>query len=176
MLSIFGNNLHQLSFVTPAGYLDVDLAPPLASKPTLNSSLVFYRMLKQASYARWRAETPDGFVFAIKGNRVDTHFRLLKDPAAPIAAQKDNSAVLGDKLRVVLWQLPERLHKDIDRLAGFARALAVWSEVRHAVEFRHDTWFDDETAKLLAEHEIESRRGLHPFAIEIEIRIAMPVE
>jgi len=119
---------------------------------TVEVNATFHRMLKQASYARWRAETPDSFVFAIKGNRVVTHFRLLKDPAAPIATQKDNSAALGNKLRVVLWQLPERLYKDIDRLASFARALAVWTGVRHAVEFRHDTWFDDETAGLLAEH------------------------
>jgi len=119
---------------------------------TIEVNATFYRMLKQASYARWRAETPDGFVFAIKGNRAVTHFRLLKGPAAPIAAQKDNSAALGDKLRVVLWQVPARLQKDIRRLAGFARELAVWSGVRHAVEFRHGTWFDDETAELLAEH------------------------
>jgi uncharacterized protein YecE (DUF72 family) len=121
---------------------------------TIEVNATYYRMLKPANYARWYDETPDGFVFAIKGNRVITHLRLLKDPAAPIAAQKDNSAALGDKLRVVLWQLPARLRKDIGRLSGFARELAVWSGVRHAIEFRHGTWFDDETAGLLAKHKL----------------------
>lgn len=118
---------------------------------TIEVNATFYRMLNSAICAKWRAETPDGFVFAIKGSRIVTHLHLLKAPTA-VAAQRENIAALGDKLRSMLWQVPARLQKDIDRLAGFARELAGWSGVRHAVEFRHDSWFDDETAELLAAH------------------------
>jgi len=121
---------------------------------TVEVNATFYRLLKPSIYARWRDETPADFAFAVKGNRAVTHARKLKEPANRIAAQRDNSAGLGDKLRVVLWQLPGRLQIDIDRLARFAEDLAVWPAVRHAIEFRHRSWFDKETAALLAEHTI----------------------
>jgi len=121
---------------------------------TIEVNATFYRLLNPSVFARWRADTPEGFEFAIKGHRALTHARLLKDPGDRIAAQRDNSAELGDKLGAVLWQLPDRLHKNIDRLARFAEDLAAWPTARHAIEFRHRSWFDTETATLLAEHGI----------------------
>jgi len=90
---------------------------------TIEVNATFYRLLNPSVFARWRADTPEGFEFAIKGHRALTHARLLKDPGDRIAAQRDNSAELGDKLGAVLWQLPDRLHKNIDRLAGLPRIL-----------------------------------------------------
>jgi uncharacterized protein YecE (DUF72 family) len=49
-----------------------------------------------------------------------------------------------------LWQLPATLHKDLTRLNQFLHAVQQWPEVRHIVEFRHRSWFDDETADCLA--------------------------
>jgi uncharacterized protein YecE (DUF72 family) len=121
---------------------------------TIEVNATFYRLLNPSIYARWRAATPDGFAFAIKGSRAVTHARQLREPADRIVAQRDNSAGLGDKLHIVLWQLPDRLHNDIDRLARFADDLAMWSNARHAIEFRHRSWFDTETATLLAGRKI----------------------
>jgi uncharacterized protein YecE (DUF72 family) len=112
----------------------------------------FYRLLKPATYVKWHDETPPDFVFAIKGSRFVTHVHLLKEPAPHVAIQREVTAGLGDKLAVVLWQLPARLAKDLARLAEFADVLGDWQGVRHALEFRDETWFDDETAELLARH------------------------
>jgi uncharacterized protein YecE (DUF72 family) len=55
-------------------------------------------------------------------------------------------------LRVILWQLPPSLHKNLERLDRFLAVLPK-SGVRHAVEFRHASWWDEETAQVLARHE-----------------------
>ncbi|MBI2536765.1 MAG: DUF72 domain-containing protein [Gemmatimonadetes bacterium] len=63
-------------------------------------------------------------------------------------------------LRVILWQLPPSLHRDLDRLNRFLSALPRW--VRHAVEFRHESWWDEETARLLAAYRTAFVAVSHP--------------
>jgi len=112
----------------------------------------FYRRLREAIYVRWREETPPGFVFAVKGHRQVTHLHKLSDAADPVARQRTDTAALGDRLAAVLWQTPASLHKDMDRLGAFAEILDGWPQPRHAIEFRHTSWFDDEVAACLAGH------------------------
>lgn len=114
----------------------------------------FYRLQKPATLGRWRDETPARFRFAIKGNRYLTHNKRLKDPHHSVALERSNACPLGDKLAVVLWQLPGNLAKDVERLSGFLESLHAWRDVRHAVEFRHPSWFDDETAACLDAHDV----------------------
>ena len=114
----------------------------------------FYRLQSPETFARWRDETPPGFRFAIKANRYLTHNRKLIDPLPSIRLERERAAVLGDKLAAVLWQLPANFHRDLGRLERFARALRCWRRVRHAVEFRHESWFDDQVADGLREHNI----------------------
>lgn len=111
----------------------------------------FYRLQSAQTFARWRDATPRGFRFALKANRYLTHNKKLADPVASIALERERAAALGDKLAVVLWQLPGNYHKHLDRLQGFLEALQGWSEVRHALEFRHRSWFDDEVAECLSQ-------------------------
>ncbi|MGZ5077555.1 MAG: DUF72 domain-containing protein, partial [Methylobacter sp.] len=61
---------------------------------------------------------------------------------------------LGEKLAVVLWQLPASLKKNIEHLKPFLDALQQWPKVRHSIEFRHPSWFDEQTADCLAQAEI----------------------
>jgi uncharacterized protein YecE (DUF72 family) len=114
----------------------------------------FYRLQRTETFARWRSQTPAGFRFAIKANRYLTHTRRLKEPVAPVQLERDRARALGDRLAVVLWQLPATLHRDLGRLHGFLRALRRWRRVRHAIEFRHVSWFDDEVAALLQRHRV----------------------
>jgi uncharacterized protein YecE (DUF72 family) len=114
----------------------------------------FYHALKPATFTHWRDVAPAGFRFAIKASRYLTHIRRLAFPRASLAKQRDAAAGLGGKLAAVLWQLPAGLHRDLARLERFLAALKAWPRVRHAVEFRHDSWFDDEVAGLLGAHRV----------------------
>jgi uncharacterized protein YecE (DUF72 family) len=113
-----------------------------------------YRLQNVQTFRRWREETPQAFRFAIKAHRYLTHDRKLNDPLSAIRIERSRAAGLSDKLAVVLWQLPENFHRNLERLAGFVRALRVWRRPRHAVEFRHLSWFNAEVAALLREHRI----------------------
>ena len=103
---------------------------------------------------QWRDATPPEFRFALKAHRYLTHNRKLRDPLAPIRLERDRAAGLGDKLAAVLWQLPHNFHRNLERLEGFARALRVWRKARHAIEFRHPSWFEAGVAACLRAHRI----------------------
>ncbi|MGR9014315.1 MAG: DUF72 domain-containing protein [Gammaproteobacteria bacterium] len=114
----------------------------------------FYRLQSPAAFKKWFDQTPQDFSFAIKANRYLTHNKKLLDPKPSVVIEKSHAQTLGDKLAVVLWQLPALLKKDLPRLQGFIDALQQWPETRHSIEFRHPSWFDDETAACLAQAEI----------------------
>ncbi|SRR5579884_848154 len=110
----------------------------------------FYHLLRQNVAKSWYQRTPADFHFAIKGHRYITHVKRLEPPVDSLKMQRDSACSLGEKLAAVLWQLPPSLHKDMAKLRTFVRMLAIWPEVRHAVEFRNRSWFDDEVAEFLA--------------------------
>jgi uncharacterized protein YecE (DUF72 family) len=114
----------------------------------------FYRLQTRETFRRWRAGTPREFRFAVKANRYLTHNKKLLDPLPAVRLERERASALGDKLAAVLWQLPRNFHRDRERLEGFARALHHWRSVRHAIEFRHPSWFDAEVADCLARHRL----------------------
>ncbi|MDD5330161.1 MAG: DUF72 domain-containing protein [Sulfuricella sp.] len=114
----------------------------------------FYRQQRQSTFERWREQTPADFVFTIKGHRFLTHVKRLLDPEQPLQTSRAAAAGLGGKLAAVLWQMPRSLRKDMARLQRFADALAAWPEARHALEFRHASWYDDEVAACLSSRRI----------------------
>jgi len=114
----------------------------------------FYRLQTRETFRRWRDATPDDFRFAIKGNRFLTHNKKLAEPLPAIRRERDLAKELGGKLAAVVWQLPRQFHKNMERLRGFARALKSWPQARHALEFRHDSWFDEEVADCLHAHRL----------------------
>ncbi|WP_442968694.1 DUF72 domain-containing protein, partial [Ramlibacter sp.] len=64
----------------------------------------FYSTFKPATFAKWRDETPDGFVFALKAHRFTTHRRELAGAAEGIERFIGSGlAELGDKLGPILW-------------------------------------------------------------------------
>ena len=84
----------------------------------LNGS--FYSLQRPSSYQRWYDETPDGFVFSVKGPRFVSHLKKLADVEAPLANFFASGVLaLGAKFGPVLWQLPPTLGYDRDRLAAF---------------------------------------------------------
>jgi len=114
----------------------------------------FSRLQQRETFQRWRDETPPGFRFAIKANRYLTHNKKLLEPLPAVVLERSRAAGLGAKLAVVLWQLPPNLRRNLDKLERFARALQRWRSVRHAIEFRHESWFDEDVAQSLKVHRI----------------------
>jgi uncharacterized protein YecE (DUF72 family) len=113
----------------------------------------FRRTPSESTLENWIRATPDGFAFAIKAHQRITHTLRLRD--AGDAARDFLRAVeplrAAGRLGPVLFQLPPGLHADRDRLASFLAGLP--EEGRFAFEFRHESWFTEETYALLRERD-----------------------
>ena len=109
----------------------------------------FYTQIKPETYARWRTETPDDFKFAVKGHRFVTHYKRLRNCEDSVIRLRDQASALGDKLAVVVWQLPSNFALDLARLDDFLGALRAWPAVRHSLELRHKSWFVDAVAQRM---------------------------
>lgn len=84
----------------------------------------FYSLQRPSSYTNWATQTPEDFLFAVKGGRYITHLKQLGDVHAPLANFFASGVLaLGHRLGPVLWQLPPRLVFEPERLAGFLRQL-----------------------------------------------------
>ncbi len=114
----------------------------------------FYHLLERQVFEGWRARTPEAFRFAVKGHRMVTHVRRLANARESVDVERERAEGLGDRLAVVLWQMHRGLGKDMERLRDFTAALARWPATRHALEFRHASWFDHEVADWLAAHRL----------------------
>lgn len=114
----------------------------------------FYGSQRPETLRRWREQVPGAFRFTMKGNRFLTHTKRLREPEEPIRRERDRAGALGARLAVVVWQLPANFRRNDERLQGFLKALRLWRKVRHALEFRHRSWFDAAIAHQLTEHRI----------------------
>jgi uncharacterized protein YecE (DUF72 family) len=143
----------------------------------LNGS--FYSLQRPTSYARWYEETPEGFLFAVKGSRFITHMKKLNEPEQPLANFFASGVLrLGDKLGPILWQLSPNLGYHEERVARFLELLPrdhaaaarlarrhddrlegrSWTEalterpIRHAFEVRHPSFLDPGFVRLLRQY------------------------
>jgi uncharacterized protein YecE (DUF72 family) len=119
---------------------------------TVEVNATFYRLPRREAVARWVEQTPPEFVFAVKVSRYLTHVKQLREIDLHLPLLLDRIAPLfdADKLGPLLWQLPPTFRRDDDRLAEALAALP--RDLRHAVEFRHESWFAARPLALLAEH------------------------
>jgi uncharacterized protein YecE (DUF72 family) len=141
----------------------------------------FYGLQRPESFARWRDETPEDFVFSVKAPRFITHTKRLRDVATPVANFLASGLLrLGPKLGPILWQFPPTMQFDAglfeaflsmlphdtaaaavlarrhdDRMTGRS-ALQAESEhkLRHAVEIRHESFRVPEFLRLLQKYKI----------------------
>ena len=107
----------------------------------LEINATFYRLPASTTVQRWAGQTPPDFGFAIKGSRFVTHIHRLKDAGDSVRLLRDRMQPMGSRLRAVVWQLPPNFAVNQERLEAFTNALGFWPEVRHAIEFRHPSWF-----------------------------------
>ena len=146
---------------------------------TIEINGTHYSLQRPESFARWHDETPNGFVFAVKGSRYITHLKQLNDIETPLANFFASGVLrLEEKLGPFLWQFSPRFRFDAERLDYFlsmlprdtetAATLArghdhrlarrAWTRtrrnlhLRHAVEIRHSSFLDPVFVGLLRRH------------------------
>jgi uncharacterized protein YecE (DUF72 family) len=149
--------------------------------PTLEINGSFYSLQRPEYYAQWHDETPDDFVFALKGSRYITHMKKLRDVEAPLANYFASGVFnLRAKLGPILWQFPPNFRYEPARMAQFLDLLPGDSEealrlarrhdarlkgracleidarrpLRHAIEIRHESFLDPSFVDLLRERNI----------------------
>ena len=148
---------------------------------TIEINGTFYSLQTPKSFLRWRDETPDEFVFAVKGSRYITHMRRLRDIETPLANYFASGVLaLGPKLGPILWQFPpsfsfkpeliEPFFKLLPRTTEDAAVLAsghdarlaeqafvepvVRGRIRHAMEVRHPSFVCEEFIALLRKYRV----------------------
>jgi uncharacterized protein YecE (DUF72 family) len=110
----------------------------------------FQRELSEKVLAKWVAETPESFVFALKAHRAITHnLRLKPEAAEPLAAFLASVEPLGARAGAILFQCPPNFKMDLERLRAFLTLLP--ESGRYAFEFRHESCRDDTVLEALAE-------------------------
>ncbi len=104
----------------------------------------YYGAQKPATYAKWRTETPDGFVFALKAPRYATERHTLADAGDTVRGFVFGGlAELGDRLGPINWQFPPRHRFDRDDFAAFLDLLPRELDgvpLRHVLEVRHESF------------------------------------
>jgi len=114
----------------------------------------FRHMPSATTLASWVEQTPQGFVFAIKGHMRITHVLRLKNAgeATETFLRSIDPLRSARRLGPVLFQLPPHLKSDVKLLADFLALLP--TDLRFAFEFRHDSWLNDEVYALLRERKV----------------------
>ncbi|MBC7352845.1 MAG: DUF72 domain-containing protein [Thermogutta sp.] len=125
----------------------------------------FYRLPTASMITGWNRRMPEDFHVATKGSRRITHLKRLQDCRSELREFIERAAPLR-QLRVILWQFPPSFRPDLPLLESFLALLrdeaAAIPHVRHALEFRHASWWDDEVKHLLQRHRVAFVAVSHP--------------
>jgi uncharacterized protein YecE (DUF72 family) len=114
----------------------------------INSS--FQRSHRVAVYERWAAQTPPGFRFSAKLPRAISHDTRLRQARAPLRRFLAEVAGLGDRLAVVLVQLPPSFAFEPRPVRNFFGLLGGLFEGAVVCEPRHASWFTPAADRVLA--------------------------
>lgn len=174
-----------------AGWRGVFYPPKLAHKRelayaggafrTIEINGTHYSLQRPEDFARWVEETPEDFVFAVKGSRYITHMMKLRNPEAGLANFFAQGLLrLGPKLGPILWQFPPNFRFDRARIEPFLALLPRDSEaalklarkhdhrvagrtwlkidkkrrLRHAMEIRHESFVTPDFVALLRKYSV----------------------
>jgi uncharacterized protein YecE (DUF72 family) len=148
---------------------------------TIELNGTFYSLQRPQSFSRWYEETPDDFIFSVKGSRFITHMRRLREIERPLARFFAQGILnLGKKLGPILWQFPPNFTFDEERFASFfsllpnthaeaATLVHKYAEdldserpspilgstpLRHAIEIRNESFVTERFIKLLKAYRI----------------------
>lgn len=109
--------------------------------PSIEVNGTYYSGFTPATYAKWNAETPDGFVFSIKGNRFVTNRKVLADAGESMGKFfAQGLEELGPKLGPIIWQFAPTKKFEPDDFEGFLKLLPSDQKglkLRHVLEVRN---------------------------------------
>jgi uncharacterized protein YecE (DUF72 family) len=116
----------------------------------------FYNSGRAESFRKWRNETPDDFVFSLKGPRFVTHRNELAGAKDSLDLFFSRGVLeLGDKLGPILWQFAPFKQFDAGDFGAFLELLpreVGGRKIRHLVEVRHSSFRTPAFADLLRKH------------------------
>jgi len=117
---------------------------------------LFYRIPNQSMISQWNKNTPTNFIFCPKFPKKITHEFKLENVGTTLNFFYKTVAGLGDKLGPLLVQLPPsfKYEKGFPVLENFITTEMKTSAFRHAIEFRHKSWFRDDVYKLLESNNV----------------------
>ncbi len=123
---------------------------------SIEINATYYSAFKPATFAKWREETPDGFVFAVKASRFCTNRKKLADGAESIERfMSQGLEELGDRLGPINWQFMATKKFDAEEMQGFLALLPrelAGAPLRHALEVRHESFKDKRFYDLARKH------------------------
>lgn len=163
---------------------------------TLEINGTFYRLTDPSTCRKWYRAAPRGFRYAVKGSRYITHNKKLSDSKSALANFLASGILeLRDKLGPILWQLPDNFRFDADRVESFLGMLPKTTDsaarlarghddrveevslggdrnhrIRHALEFRHESFLQPEMARIARRHGValvSSHSSEWPYVEEI---------
>ncbi len=116
----------------------------------------YYSTFKPPTFAKWRDETPDDFVFSLKANRFITHRRVLAESGESIERfVQSGISELGPKLGPLVWQfMPSKIF-DAEDFGAFLELLPAevdGRQLRHVLDVRHPSFMDPAYLKLARQH------------------------
>ncbi|MGE0797779.1 MAG: DUF72 domain-containing protein [Lautropia sp.] len=118
----------------------------------------YYATQKPATFAKWRSETPDGFLFSLKANRFATNRRVLAEAGESIGRFVGSGiAELGDKLGPIVWQFATTKRFDPADFEAFLKLLpheVAGVPLAHAVDVRHESFKCSEYLALARRYRI----------------------
>lgn len=119
---------------------------------TIEINATFYRYQKPTSFAKWRDETPDGFVFSVKAPQFATYRKVLAEAAPSIERfVASGLSELRGKLGPLLWQFARTKHYEPADMEAFLKLLPReigGAPAHHALEPRHKTFLDPHFVEL----------------------------
>jgi uncharacterized protein YecE (DUF72 family) len=115
--------------------------------PAVEINATFYRTFKDQTYLNWKTRAPQGFGYVLKAPKTITHRKFLLDVEKDIESFFRSSALLEDRLEMILLQVAPGTPCDLERLQK--ALLAFPDPSRAAVEFRNPQWLNPEVEALL---------------------------
>ena len=107
----------------------------------------FYHLPSEKAFNQWKNLVQARFVYAVKVNRSITHFKKLRNTETDLENFFSKAQMLGNKLGVLLYQLPPQMERNDETLEYFLSLLP--RGFRHTFEFRHKSWINDSTFTIL---------------------------